>query len=267
MDFEHNAVESDYDEEYDSKVIVMSRGQAHAYNTQEEEDVKRNPKNEIRESVMEYKPDENTRRRGPVQLPRMRHEEHREEETVENKAENVFPKGGWKVQKIEHVGISELNKVVATLSKKESVATPRQRSPGSRNFKWKNITNEILSECDTQENTKEDFVDVKPKTRSLPKIETHVPTEVKNQEEDDRRKNTKFCRFVEIKSVNGKVTEVNKCRSSTCSYAHSIEVYNPPSCRFQDGCRNMATCSFKHKSETKESYHERSSRLARSQKL
>ena len=177
MDFEHNAVESDYDEEYDSKVIVMSRGQAHAYNTEEEE-VKRNPKNEIRESVMEYKPDENTRRRGPVQLPRMRHEQHREEETIENKAEIVFPTGGWKVQKIEHVGISELTKVVATLSKKESVATPRQRSPGSRNFKWKNITNEILSEFDTPENTKEDFVDVKPKTRSLPKIETYVPTEM-----------------------------------------------------------------------------------------
>jgi len=257
MDFEQNAVESDYDEDYDSKTVVMSRGQARVISNQDEEE-QLVPKIKQKIEILDYKlPQEKVRRLGPVQLPRVIPAEETQPINLEKPNEFNFPKGGWNVQKIERVPIADLTRVNAVLSTKGATITA-QRSP-QRVFRWRNITNEILNADVTA--PEQEFEEVKPKTRS-PKVEEIrvIP------EENDRRKNTKFCRFVEIKNVNGKTVEVNKCRSSTCSYAHTIEAYNPPTCRFQDGCRNMATCAFKHKSETKESYHERSSRLQRPQK-
>lgn len=264
MDFEQNAVESDYDEEYDSKTVVMSRGRA-TFQSQEEDEKYIQPACHY---IPEYKPaEESVRRRGPVQLPLNKEVSENAQPDKEDKPIYNFPKGGWKVQSIPTTQMTDLFRVDAEISEKkasrvdaapEKTSLPRLRAP-----RWKDITTDVFSESTPPIDTEESFTETK-KQRSIPKLEVQKTPEISDE---DRRKNTKFCRFVEIKVVNGKTTEVNKCRSATCSYAHSIESYNPPCCRFQDNCRNMSTCAFKHRNETKESYHERSSRLVRHAKV
>lgn len=65
-------------------------------------------------------------------------------------------------------------------------------------------------------------------------------------------KNTRMCSFLD------------KCKRKDCTFAHTLDEYNPVECRFQLKCKSVDvngnyTCRFKHKDETKEAYLSRSS--------
>ena len=64
-------------------------------------------------------------------------------------------------------------------------------------------------------------------------------------------KNTRMCSYM------------GKCKRKECSFAHSIEVFQPPECRFGEKCKSVdsagnITCRFKHVEESKEAFLARS---------
>ena len=90
--------------------------------------------------------------------------------------------------------------------------------------------------------------------------------DIARPDDDEKRQNTKICRFVEItfkKTPTGnKTQETNKCRRANCTYAHSLAKWTPRPCRFQTGCRSAEACPFKHSNETVESYYERTKNMS-----
>jgi len=75
------------------------------------------------------------------------------------------------------------------------------------------------------------------------------------------RKNTRLCQFVKFDAKGIDVLE-NKCKNSSCNFAHSMNDYNPPVCIYQASCKNGNTCKFFHnKVETKDGYYLRSIQL------
>jgi hypothetical protein len=265
MNFEKNAVESDYDEEYDEKTVYMQQGKAIL--VREEIQPLPRARREPSIDIYEYRggyadrgcaePQE-TRQRRCVQLPIDRPAEESSPMQEDEQPILNLPKGGWVVNKIKAVPIQSIIEIPATLSTRPASgevterpqSAPRGWIPRS---KWKNITNEVLSVQDEEPAPVPVFQQQAARPRVSPaKVET-AP-----QMDAEKRKNTKICRFVEIKTIGGKITEVNKCRSGgTCTYAHNLASWNPLICRFQNNCRNFATCTFKHTQETKEDYHER----------
>ena len=81
------------------------------------------------------------------------------------------------------------------------------------------------------------------------------------------KKNTRSCQFVKFEivvdqsGVKSVVVVENKCKNGACNFAHTIDVYNPPGCIYQDSCKNgKDTCKFFHsKNESKVDYYIRSS--------
>jgi hypothetical protein len=275
MDFEHNAVESDYDEHYDDRQIVIENGRATYVSMTEDSSTgvrhaREIPLFEPQDQALS-KP-----RRGPVQLPRCKPAEEVAEEAKTEPA-LVLPKGGWKVQHIKQPSFSILSEVKAELSRKESVAVPRPqetspRPAWTRISKWKNITNEILSGEPIVEDqptpapvevAKPSSIHRRAEVQSRHQSQTPTPNRV---DEEEKRQNTKICRFVEITfkktSAGIKTIENNKCRRPNCTYAHTMENWKPRPCRFQSSCRSVDTCPFKHEGETRESYYERTKNMS-----
>ena len=185
----------------------------------------------------------------------------------------VLPKGGWKVQHIKQPSVFPVLEVKAELSRKESTATPRPQATSprpawTRATKWKNITNEILTGGVAEE--AEHQVETKQRSappRNVPVRAPTAPTPTPNRvDEEEKRQNTKICRFVEITfkktSAGIKTIENNKCRRPNCTYAHTMENWKPRPCRFQSSCRSIDTCPFKHEAETRESYYERTKNMS-----
>lgn len=289
MDFEQNAVESDYDESYDSRQLVITNGRAVYMDTEErEEPIRRAVAQKEIEVSTGFEP---ARRRRPVQLPRYVQEtEKKQVEEGEDVPVLVLPKGGWQVQHIKQPSFVTLSRVDAVLSngQVENVATPRPRTTSprpawNRPNKWRNITTEVLptsgfnlepmpapvvympapvpqpERCPQPERFQSDrSSDGNTPVKRPPR---HAPA----VEDDEKRQNTKICRFVDITfkqtSSGVKTTEVNKCRRPNCTYAHTMSNWKPRPCRFQTGCRNMETCPFKHENETRESYYERTKNM------
>jgi hypothetical protein len=274
MNFERNAVESDYDEEYDEKTVYIKEGRTVLVREEMEQPRMslRQPSSETDEYRGGYldtesEPQQTTRSRKCVQLPvdRAAAEEQVDMEVDDKKSILNLPKGGWVVNKIKAVPIQTLEHVTATLSTKapagEVTHRPQSTQRGwiPRVSKWKNITNDVLTGDVMQT---EVVPEVQLPAPVAPRYQKHSPQVIESSVGSDKRKNTKICRFVDIKMVDGKIAEVNKCRSGgTCTYAHTLALWNPLGCRFQDNCRNFATCSFKHSRETKEAYYDRIKKL------
>jgi hypothetical protein len=276
MNFERNAVESDYDDEYDQKTVYMQQGKAVIVRDEEEQiphTMQDMDSYEYRGGYSETKAQQPTSRpRRGVQLPIDRPTEEVVEMEVDEKPLLNLPKGGWVVSKMNVAPITPFFEVMATLSDKapsgevnaRPVSAPRGWIP--RVSKWKSIPNDALfasnglSDPEPPVSMPSAKPMGKPVAKFSPhKVETPVATSVAGL---DKRKNTKICRFVDIKIVGGKTIETNKCRAGgTCTYAHSIALWTPLCCRFQDNCRNFATCVFKHTQETKESYNDRIKKL------
>lgn len=298
MNFEQNAVESDYDEHYDSRQLIIDNGRAVYVDDTEESNtsmysdrpVASQPISETG-AVSSSSPPRSRRR--PVQLPRYVADEN-EKKVEEQSAPTaiVLPKGGWNIQHIKRPSFPPITKVDAQLSNEVAVnvATPRPRTTSPRPAwirinKWRNITSEVLggeqsveyvvplSHVPPSQQPQDVPVRRTPDVRrTTPRADPsqHVRTPVQRApptpEDDEKRQNTKICRFVEItfkKTSSGlKTTESNKCRRPNCTYAHAMSNWNPRPCRFQTGCRNLETCPFKHENETRESYYERTKNMS-----
>ena len=264
MNFERNAVESDYDDEYDQKTVYMQEGRAVIVRDAEvecETGTHNIDEYEYRGGYSESQQPA-TRHRRCVQLPINRPQEQKPEMQVDEKPTLNLPKGGWSVSKINTPAITPFYEVPATLSTKPPsghVVNRPQSAPRGWNpiAKWKNIPSNTLFATGG--------LFSEPPPTPAPAKSPYKQEPATNDGPSngfDKRKNTKICRFVEIKVVGGKTTEINKCRAGgTCTYAHTLASWNPLVCRFQDNCRNFATCSFKHSQETKEAYNDRIKKL------
>jgi hypothetical protein len=297
MNFEQNAVESDYDEHYDSRQLIIDNGRAVYVDDTEDQGTSVYSDRQARVSaipiIMEpsssMSSPPRTRRR-PVQLPRCAPDEEKINKQEVSSPALVVSKGGWNIQHIKQPSFTTLSKVEAQLSSEVAgnVSTPRPRTSSPRPVwnranKWRNITSEVLTcdhlveytppaapvmpdlSCtqrtsDTRRPHRDDRSDISQHVR------TPVPRAPPTAEDDEKRQNTKICRFVEItfkKTSSGlKTTESNKCRRPNCTYAHTMSNWKPRPCRFQTGCRSLETCPFKHENETRESYYERTKNMS-----
>ena len=169
-------------------------------------------------------------------------------------------KSGWDVKKIEQGNMSEFPALAFVEPAKN------HRSSFGPAAKWKPITGEIFKEEEPrredqrreeprrddqrrEENVRERFPNRERQARTRPQQQHGAAVASQPIEKSEEFKYTRMCVFAKT------------CKRSNCSFAHSIEQFNPVECRFQDRCKTKETCRFRHASETKEQF------LARSVKL
>ena len=174
-----------------------------------------------------------------------------------------LPKGGWKVQKVE---IEVLD--FSPIPSKVVFKTPKTNTPITK-FKWKKLDT-IFSENAVGLNfiqqqtpappppppakTDDGFSPARkprPQRRLLPQANANVQAITQSSPIRTDLKNTQMCNF----------RQGCKRKDNGCNFAHDMDSFNPTECRFQAGCKKMAECSFKHSTETKEAFLERTKML------
>ncbi len=176
-----------------------------------------------------------------------------------------LPKGGWQVQSVLS---QESNDDLPTLmsQKLNFDLKPKKKFSGPRENAWKKMPNFFSDVAESSLPSSESFVVQKrhdthrfPKKEEPVKEDEYKPVLSRSRERTERKprllpnpkkeekpvflKNTKMCK-------NGEMCN----RRNNCTFAHTMEEFNPISCRFQDRCNQKLTCSFKHDSESKEDY-------------
>jgi hypothetical protein len=198
-------------------------------------------------SLFEDIPEVHTRHR-VAQLPSQKTEE--KPETTEAPVEEVklnLPKGGWKVQV---VSISETQEFPSLKTPVTTTATKPTFKTNTKLSKWKKVDN--FFEDDLQVHSPPQYAP--PPTpahthkKSPPQKFTPQPHQklLQPQTPIDTKvvfKNTRMCTFAK-----------QGCKRSGCSFAHSLEEFQPPKCRFEATCKNKPACKFKHSEETKEAF-------------
>lgn len=211
---------------------------------------------------------------------------------AEEEPKLVLPQGGWKVQKVPVVEQDGF----PSLADARKLQSPPQRQSFSPTWKknWKKIpdflTNygkRILPSIPPPSTPDPDPVPVPvsvPLPEPLPQIieepveaeDEFRPAPTRSRERKPRLltpsnppvgrqpatpsvaqpdrsqsfKNTKMCK------------NKGDCRRRpNCTFAHSLEEFNPIECRFQGRCKTPNTCTFKHHFETKEVYLQRLNNL------
>lgn len=190
--------------------------------------------------------------------------------TMSEEPKLKLPKGGWQVQRVE---LKEENNDLPTLLSSKLNLKPKKKMSGPRENAWKKMPNffsdvgdfvsstvpsaELFSKREepnkesvaepVQNDAEEEF---KPApSRSRERTENRKPRLLPCPKKDDKPrflKNTKMCK-------NGEQCN----RRAMCTFAHTLEEFNPITCRFQDRCNQKETCSFKHDFESKEDYIKR----------
>jgi len=75
------------------------------------------------------------------------------------------------------------------------------------------------------------------------------------------KKNTRLCQFVKFDINPDKSATIvyNRCKNAACNFAHTMEIYTPPTCTYQEACKNGQECRFFHThTESKIDYYIRS---------
>jgi hypothetical protein len=187
-----------------------------------------------------------------VNLPRMSNEDAppQEESKEDTGVKLNLQSGGWSVKKVE---VDEMASALPSLSDSK-LQTPKKKFSASRDGGWKKMT-DFFSSIEEQnynqappppppQATQEDEFKVVRKSKDrVPRVAPVVVEERRLQLETPRNmKCTKMCN-------SGK-----DCKRPGCNFAHSMEEFNPITCRFQSRCNNKEKCTFKHDAETKENY-------------
>lgn len=187
--------------------------------------------------------------------PKTSDENHSIEETKLS-----LPKGGWKVQQVH---LSDESKDLPTLMSSKLDLKPKKKINGPRENVWKKMPNffsdvneaSSLPSAECFEKKEESFT----QKESVEKEDEFRPAPSRSRERTERKprllppskredkpqvlKNTKMCK-------NGEQCN----RRASCTFAHTLEEFNPIPCRFQKNCNQKLTCSFKHEFESKEEY-------------
>lgn len=188
---------------------------------------------------------------------------HQETPPAEDETPKLkLPSGGWSVQKMS---VADISSDTPTLSDSKLKVGKKKFSFG-RTGEWKKMADlfsgtghdlaEVPPPFETQQpahapqKVEEAFVKVEKRSREraqrpLPVLDVPVPAEAPRN-----LKCTKMCNA-------GKDCK----RRPECNYAHSMDEFNPVTCKFQSRCKNVAECNFKHDFETKEAFLARSKAL------
>jgi len=184
-----------------------------------------------------------------VNLPRMDNENAPLQEELKEDAgvKLNLQSGGWSVKKVK---VDDMASALPSLSDSK-LQTPKKKFSASRDGGWKKMTDFFSSFEEQNYNQapppqaiqEEEFKVVRKSKDRVPRVAPPpIGEERRPQLEPPRNmKCTKMCN-------SGK-----DCKRPGCNFAHSIDEFNPITCRFQSRCKNSG-CTFKHDSETKENY-------------
>jgi hypothetical protein len=151
-----------------------------------------------------------------------------------------LPKGGWQVKKVVVVESVDY----PTLSTEKLNLQPKKPQLLSSVKKWKKSPNFFAEDTHVPPPIADEFTVVQKKSpKRSPPEETRSPPKAAVPQDVSALKNTRMCNYM------------GNCRKKEgCSFAHSLEEWQPPTCRFQENCKHKATCNFKHASETKNDF-------------
>jgi hypothetical protein len=160
-----------------------------------------------------------------------------------------LPSGGWSVKKVE---VSDMTNDMPSLSDSK-LKIDKKKFSSSRGGEWKKMTDFCSSfeeQASIEVPVEQEFVKVIKKSKE--RVPRPIPFVEEKEKEGPPLRNLKCTKMCN----SGK-----QCKRIDCNFAHSLEEFNPITCRFQSRCKNPHICTFKHDSETKENY------LARFQSL
>ena len=149
-----------------------------------------------------------------------------------------LPKGGWKVQT---VSISESDEFPSISHMAIPTTAKSTFKTGGKLSKWKKVDN--FFEEELQVHSPPQYAP--PPTTAPKKSPKFTPQPHQKllqpqtpQQPIDTKvvfKNTRMCNFAK-----------QGCKRSGCTFAHTLEEFQPPQCRFEKTCKNKAACKFKH---------------------
>lgn len=197
--------------------------------------------------------------------------------------------GGWQVQKID---LKDDEPDFPSLIHSEMKEQKKKPASFSSASKWKNVTTDFFKEEELVEDVpvvvqkkslpKKSFIGkdgfstpkrftgdyktpskdtskektvttgkINPKDHSVKDRSVKNPASANESKPTIDFKNTRMCSYLD------------KCKRKECSFAHSIEAFQPPECRFGEKCKSVdstgrITCRFKHVEESKEAFLARS---------
>lgn len=105
-------------------------------------------------------------------------------------------------------------------------------------------------------------IDNEPSKQEYTVVKTRPPgmyNRVSGQTPD--KKNTRLCQFVKFDINPDKTVTIvyNRCKNAACNFAHTMDIYTPPICIYQEACKNGKECLFCHiNTESKIDYYIRS---------